>query len=152
MLMLTMMIIISSASAETMNETVSYYNAYSSELGLDSLPDQCSVKTDDGQTEYKYKISDTIDLIYVSAGSEITAVKVVCLSSDDYLDFLAVCCSGAFSVMKTEYDTSIAGDILFQLLNARTGKADKRVSYCGDYAYRISIVKDIAMMVFMKSR
>ena len=123
------------AFADLFDEAILYYDAFANQLGVDQLPENFTDEAaTTGMAHRTYNLPSSIKVIYSFDNNEVCGVSVVCID-DNYLDFLGVCCAGAFSVMK-QIPYFMFGDILTQFLEVRSGK-ETEVESGNNYAYQV---------------
>ena len=112
--------------SESFELAVEHFNIYAYEMGLTELPQNYQMEKDeDGKERYTFDISDSIKFLLYVKNDEVYMCGVVVLSADSYLDFLAYCLCGAFSVDPSG-SLYVGVDLIQDFCMVRSGKGDQK--------------------------
>lgn len=112
--------------SESFELAVEYFNIYANEMGLTELPQNYQTEKDeDGKERYTFDISDSIKFLLYVKNDEVYMCGVVVFSADSYLDFLAYCLCGAFSVDPSG-SLYVGVDLIQDFCMVRSGKGDQK--------------------------
>ena len=120
-------------------KTSVFFDVLAETLGVPTLPETFEETTkENGNTERIYTLSDGIKVLYELDKNKIVCLSVVCMSADDYIDFLGVCCAGVYSVCET-ISPVVCGNVLLQFMQLRSGN-DVNIEIYNDYVYKVSAI------------
>lgn len=147
--LIALVCVFSSAYADNVLDiTATYYNSFASTIGIEKLPSYSETE-EAGTIKRTYILSD-IRIAYKSDGEKITEAYVACPIDGDLMQFLAVSTATAFSVLRDDFDASICGDIFFHIIQRKSGKAERSISYAQNYGYDVSLIgEDILAFILI---
>ena len=112
--------------AESVELSAEYFNVYASEMGLPELPKEYTTQIEENGNERRtYDISESIKYMQFVKDNDVYMCGVVALSADSYLDFLAYCLCGAFSVDPSG-SLYVGVDLIQDFCMVRSGKGDQK--------------------------